>query len=65
MKWGKPSVVMHSCNPSYSGGRGRKIPSSSPARPKLVRPYLTTGREGGRKEGRKEGNTSKRAGGMA
>jgi hypothetical protein len=35
-------VVVHTCNPSYSGGRGRKIPSSRPGQARLMRLYLKT-----------------------
>jgi hypothetical protein len=33
-------LMVHTCNPSNSGGRGRRILSSRQARAKLVRPYL-------------------------
>jgi hypothetical protein len=36
----KPSVEAHVYNPSYSGGKGRKIKSSRPAPAKLGRPCL-------------------------
>jgi hypothetical protein len=50
---GKPGVLVHACNPSYSGGRSRRIMSLRPNWAKLVRSYL------------KNKNISKRAGGMA
>jgi hypothetical protein len=36
----EPGMVVHTCNPSYSGGRGKRITSSRTAWAKLVRPYL-------------------------
>jgi hypothetical protein len=36
----EPSVVVHICNPSYSGDRGRRITSSRPTWAKLVNYYL-------------------------
>jgi hypothetical protein len=33
-------MVVHAYNPSYSGGRHRRISSSRPAQAKLVKPYL-------------------------
>jgi hypothetical protein len=33
-------MVVHSCNPSYSGRRDRRLTSSKPAQAKLSRPYL-------------------------
>jgi hypothetical protein len=35
-----PGMVSHSCNPSYSESRVRRIGRSRPALAKLVRPYL-------------------------
>jgi hypothetical protein len=51
-------VVVHTCNPSYSGGRGRKI-GSRPSAAKNTRPYL--------KKKKKENNKlkAKRLGGVA
>jgi hypothetical protein len=36
----EPGVVEHTCNPSYLGGRGRKVTNLRPAQAKLARPYL-------------------------
>jgi hypothetical protein len=36
----KMDVVVHACNPSYLGGRGRKISNLRPACAKVTRPYL-------------------------
>jgi hypothetical protein len=36
----QPGMVVHACNPSSSGGRGRRISSLRPAQAKSVRPYL-------------------------
>jgi hypothetical protein len=33
----KPGMVVHTCNPSYSGGRGRRISTLKSAQAKLVR----------------------------
>jgi hypothetical protein len=33
----KLGVVVPTCNPRYSGGRGKRITSLRPAQPKLVR----------------------------
>jgi hypothetical protein len=33
-------MAVHTCNPSYSGGEGRRISISRSAKAKLVRPYL-------------------------
>jgi hypothetical protein len=35
-------MVVHTCCPSYSGDRGRRIESSRPARAMLVKPCLKT-----------------------
>jgi hypothetical protein len=32
-----PRVVVHTCNSRYSGGRGRKMENSRPAKKKLVK----------------------------
>jgi hypothetical protein len=37
-KW--QGVVVHTCNLSYSGGKGRRMVSLRPAWAMLVRPYL-------------------------
>jgi hypothetical protein len=36
----KLSMVVYACNPSYSGGRCRRITSSKPAQAKLLKPFL-------------------------
>jgi hypothetical protein len=36
----QPGVVINTCNPSFLGGRGRRITSWSPAWAKVVRPSL-------------------------
>jgi hypothetical protein len=36
----KPDVVVHTCNPSYVGGIGRKTVSEAKPRQKSLRPYL-------------------------
>jgi hypothetical protein len=38
-------MVVHTYNPSYSGGRGRKITSLRPAQARVMRPYLENKKE--------------------
>jgi hypothetical protein len=39
-------MVTHICNPSYSGGRERRIVSSRPSQAKLVIPFPKTKEKG-------------------
>jgi hypothetical protein len=47
LKDAKASVVLHACNLTYSGGRGRRMESLRPTQAKLARTFSKNKRTGG------------------